>query len=114
MKITQQITAWLSSKSPAAIACLADPNKADLSDLVYTNLDMSYSGWIRIGAATITLEIVDRDTITRAAVGALEEKIEEVKAKASAAINELQGQINSLAALPMEQAGQDDLDPIPF
>lgn len=103
MKITQEVAAWLTGTTPYDLGKLT---RSDFqpSDLYYlqTDRDFSGEGWVKVGKATIQLELDEGLDITKFAVAGLRRAQDEIRAQAAAKITEIQAQINSLLAIPME------------
>ena len=83
--ITGQIGAWLSSYNVNA-----DPS--DVNNLFFANSDMTTNGWVRVGDATVTVELVSDTDLLTGQLAMLEEAERRVKADAQANLNEIEGQ----------------------
>ena len=90
--ITGTIGAWLSSHN-----LNADPN--DFENLFFSVSDMTNIGWIKVGNASVTVELMsDADQLTNQ-LAMLEEAERRVKADAQAKLNEIEGQRQRLLAI---------------
>lgn len=90
--ITGTIGAWLSSHN-----LNADPN--DFENLFFAVSDMTNIGWIKVGNASVTVELMsDADQLTNQ-LAMLEEAERRVKADAQAKLNEIEGQRQRLLAI---------------
>lgn len=92
-----------------AAAWFSDPDQRHRSgnladDLAFTRTDqdMTGMGWVKVGLATITVDMFDLETITNAQINTLKEAKRRIQAEAEARITKIDGQIQSLLALPME------------
>ena len=84
--ITGQIGAWLSSYNVNA-----DPS--DVNKLFFANSDMTTNGWVRVGDATVTVELVsDTDLLTGQLAMLDEAERQRIK-------NEIEGQRQRLLAI---------------
>jgi len=99
MKRTQvyHTEAWLMSLSPAVMEHLSQPN---FDGLVMSNLDMTETGWIRLGKARIEVEM-DIDRLPEQAIKALRLRKEELMAKAQWELNRIEDEIRKLQSLPL-------------
>ena len=70
--------------------------------MAFSAPDMADHGWILIGDAEITVTLRDRNEITYSQVAVLKEAKKRIQATAEAQINAIEGQVQSLLALPME------------
>lgn len=97
MKRTIESTAW--ARSPENIPRIYG-NEDDYSSIpVFHNTDMTDMGWIRIGTATIHLDLIDpKDTIA-AQVESLEAQCKKVMADSEATMTMLRSKINDLLAI---------------
>ena len=90
--ITGTIGVWLSSHN-----LNADPN--DFENLFFAVSDMTNIGWIKVGNASVTVELMsDADQLTNQ-LAMLEEAERRVKADAQAKLNEIEGQRQRLLAI---------------
>ncbi len=90
--ITGTMGAWLSSHN-----LNADPN--DFENLFFAVSDMTNIGWIKVGNASVTVELMsDADQLTNQ-LAMLEEAERRVKADAQAKLNEIEGQRQRLLAI---------------
>ena len=95
--ITRKMKAWLTEHRAAR-----DANPEDVENMAFSALDMADHGWILIGDAEITVTLRDRNEITYSQVAVLKEAKKRIQATAEAQINAIEGQVQSLLALPME------------
>ncbi len=90
--ITGTIGAWLSSHN-----LNADQN--DFENLFFAVSDMTNIGWIKVGNASVTVELMsDADQLTNQ-LAMLEEAERRVKADAQAKLNEIEGRRQRLLAI---------------
>lgn len=90
--ITGKTGAWLSSYNVNA-----DPS--DVNNLFFANSDMTTSGWVRVGDATITVVLLDAHDLLTGQLAMLDEAERRVKAEAQAKLNEIEGQRQRLLAI---------------
>ena len=90
--ITGQIGAWLSSYNVNA-------DTSDVNNLFFANSDMTTNGWVRVGDATVTVELVSDTDLLTGQLAMLEEAERRVKADAQAKLNEIEGQRQRLLAI---------------
>ena len=90
--ITGQIGAWLPSYNVNA-----DPS--DVNNLFFANSDMTTNGWVRVGDATVTVELVSDTDLLTGQLAMLDEAGRRVKADAQAKLNEIEGQRQRLLAI---------------
>lgn len=91
-------TAWLTRNSHLGPEDIRD---ADPDDFTFTrpDLDMSSSGWVKMGTAHIRIELIDQEFWTGAKIEAIEAEIEALVVSTEARVNILKGQIQSLKAI---------------
>ena len=90
--ITGQIGAWLSSYNVNA-----DPS--DVNNLFFANSDMTTNGWVRVGDATVTVELVSDTDLLTGQLAMLEEAERRVKADAQKKLTKIEGQRQRLLAI---------------
>lgn len=90
--ITGQTGAWLTSYNVNA-----DPS--DVNNLFFANSDMTTNGWVRVGDATVTVELVSDTDLLTGQLAMLDEAERRVKADAQAKLNEIEGQRQRLLAI---------------
>ena len=95
--ITRKTKAWLPEHRVAYGA-----NPEDVENMAFSALDMADHGWVLIGEAEIIVTLRDRNDITSSQVAILKEAKKRIQATAEAQINAIEGQVQSLLALPME------------
>ena len=76
-----------------------DTDEAVVGSLAFFNPPVG-SGWTRVGTAEITVTFDDSDTITLSKIESLREEKKRVLAAAEAKATSIEGQIQSLLALP--------------
>lgn len=69
------------------------------SVLAYATHDMTKSGWTKVGTATITVELVNQDTMVTNKVEALRGQLAELRAKAHLEASLIEDQIQQLLAI---------------
>ena len=92
--VTGKLTAYM---TPTAMAEKRSSESVD--SMVFSSLDMTDHGWVRIGEAEITVSLYDSAEIVRSQVSMLKEAKRRVQAEAQAKINQIEGQIQSLLAI---------------
>ena len=90
--ITGTIGAWLSSHN-----LNADPN--DFENLFFAVSDMTNIGWIKVGNASVTVELLSDTDLMTEQLAMLDEAERRVKAEAQAKLNEIEGQRQRLLAI---------------
>ena len=105
-KKTETVTAWAmphQSREHGGVsgflAALAS-GASSLSHASFTNLDMSSSGYIKIGTAQITVEFVPPESLTAAELEMLNKKLAELREQYHQAESAILSQISKLQALP--------------
>lgn len=90
--ITGTIGAWLSSHN-----LNANPN--DIDNLFFAVSDMTSLGWIKVGTASVTVELMsDADQLTNQ-LAMLDEAEKRIKADAQNKLTEIEGQRQRLLAI---------------
>lgn len=100
MKVTGETSAWL----------LPFHQDADLSDgaslvgnISLSEHDMTDVGWIKIGRATVTIDLcIDQNGLNAEKVKRLQDQLADMSAKYEAARTEILRRISQLTALPNE------------
>lgn len=95
--ITFQTKAWLSD---GKIERNAD--STDVDNMSFYKDDMTDFGWVEVGTAEITVTLVDRKTVVVNQIAGLNEAKRRIQAEAEKRLTEIEGQIQSLQALPAE------------
>ena len=90
--ITGTIGAWLSSHN-----LNADPN--DFENLFFAVSDMINIGWVKVGTASVTVELLSDTDLMTEQLAMLDEAERRVKAEAQAKLNEIEGQRQRLLAI---------------
>ena len=90
--ITGTIGAWLSSHN-----LNADPN--DFENLFFAVPDMTNIGWVKVGTASVTVELLSDTDLMTEQLSMLNEAERRVKADAQAKLNEIEGQRQRLLAI---------------
>lgn len=95
--ITGTTTAWLTEYSSADPRALGN---ASPTDFVFSDMDMSGSGWTKVGEATITVRLtVDQDQMIAAKVAALRAQVSDIRADAEDRARRLEDRIQKLLAI---------------
>ena len=90
--ITGTAGAWLSS-------AFIDSDPEEFSNLHITDSDMTECGWVRVGTASVTVDLLsDADKLTNH-LALLNEAERRVKADAQSKLNEIEGQRQRLLAI---------------
>ena len=90
--ITGTAGAWLSST-------FIDRDPEEFSNLHITDSDMTECGWVRVGTASVTVDLLsDADKLTNH-LALLNEAERRVKADAQSKLNEIEGQRQRLLAI---------------
>ena len=90
--ITGQIGAWLSSYN-------VNTDPSDISNLFFANSDMSTSGWVKVGDATVTVELVSDTDLLTGQLAMLDEAERRADAECQRIKNEIEGQRQRLLAI---------------
>lgn len=101
MKKTIQATAWCNHELNLEDAYNAN-DKSSLP-FSFSESDMSEYGWIRIGTATIHLDLIDPKDTVAAQVESLQAQITKTMADSEATITILRSRINDLLAIENTQ-----------
>lgn len=84
--------AWLSSGD-------VKQDTSVFGNLFITSCDMSDNGWVKVGDATVTVELFDNKEIVNGQLSMLKEAKRRVQAQAKKELNEIEGQIQSLLCI---------------
>lgn len=98
--ITATTKAWLTSY--AGPDDLTGTQDRAIEALAYHPRDMNSSGWTYAGQATITVELVDNDTLILNKVSALRSELQTVRANAEIEAGNLEAKIQKLLAITNE------------
>lgn len=108
-KITGNAVAWVAGhnlqNSEAINLKNADPDML-MGQLSFQplSLNMETEGWLKIGSATITVDIPDNDTLTQHQIKALETQVQTIHAEAQRNVNRIRDRISKLQALTFDGA----------
>ena len=92
--VTGKLIAYL---TPTAMAEKRSSESVD--SMIFSTLDMTDHGWVRVGDAEITVSLDDSSAIVRSQVSMLKEAKRRVLAEMQAKSNLIDGQIQSLLAI---------------
>lgn len=93
---TATISAWLPSTTDMRPTDLYSAESKALADtLGYSSRDMATCGWVRVGNATITLDLLPMKDLTQQTIDALRREQAELQAKCT----QIDRQINNLLAI---------------
>ena len=73
-----------------------------IASVQFQNIDMSPSGWTRVGTAEVIITLDDRKTVTANQVVMLQSQLKEMRAEHQQAQNRLTKQIQELLAIDNE------------
>lgn len=105
MKKTIETTLWATREEYLAkIYDLEEKNHTD--GIGFAEWDMSSAGWIRIGTATIHLDLIDPKDTVAAQVESLEAQCKKVMADSEATLTILRSRINDLLAIENSGGGK--------
>ncbi|MFY3196803.1 hypothetical protein ACOTE7_23080 [Achromobacter xylosoxidans] len=110
MEVTQTVSAWLTPNSLISPNEITDPNKVRLSDLSYTNLDMTECDYTLIGKARITLALPDRGRLIDSKVASMRAEVKKIRAEAEAKACHIENQISNLLAIELSPAPASESD----
>jgi len=94
--VTVETKAWITGYSSLTPA---DLENGRVAGLIYTDADMKSDGWTLVGTATITVSLVDKDTLIQNKVAALREEAKAIRADATEKVTRIEGQIQNLLAI---------------
>jgi hypothetical protein len=97
--ITAETTAYLTTQADARELTAAGNDAAAIEILSFHRIDMTSVGWIRVGKATISVEIPDDDQLVASAVTTLRAEIQKTRADAEIRCQGLNKQIEQLLAI---------------
>ena len=90
--ITGQTGAWLPSFN-------SKESPEDVKNLSFSEFDMTDQGWVNVGTATITVELLDNKEIVNGQLSMLNEAKRRVQAESARKLSEIETQIQSLLAI---------------
>lgn len=99
--VTCAVSAWMTSSFGPEILEL-EPEVL-VSRLFYGTGDYANIGWVRVGNATITVELVSTDALVANKVEALKGELQSVRAAAQLRENQINDQIQNLLALTYDK-----------
>lgn len=118
MKIAGTLNAYLTSEwaQKDFIQCRANNDEAGMvAELHLTSVEgMESEGWLKVGVATVTVDVVDDDTLRQNLINGLKEQKADILAKAQAQATRIEEKIQNLLAITHEPANKDDSSNIPF
>ena len=97
MKKTIETTVW--ATSDRYLNEIYDPKEQTSHGMCFSNSDFSDDGWIRIGTATIHLDLIDPKDTVASHVESLEAQCKKVMADSEATLTMLRSKINDLLAI---------------
>lgn len=100
MKRTLNTPVWCTSQDQ--LAKVYNPEEGFSNSTIgidFCDFDMTRSGWIRIGTATIHLDLIDPKDTVAAQVESLQAQIQKTMADSEATITILRSRINDLLAI---------------
>jgi len=104
-QIKGRIDAWIAGRGyPAAADLFAADGVELFNNIYFSTVDMSGSGWVKVGAAEITVTLDEPPEIASKQIAALQGQLEEMRAEHQLQQTALQGRINNLLALEMVPA----------
>ena len=99
-QIKGRIDAWIAGRGyPAAADLFAADGVELFNDIYYSTVDMSGSGWVKVGTAEITIKLDELPEVASKQVAALRSKLEEMRAEHQLQQTALQERINNLLAI---------------
>ena len=102
--ISGKTTAWVTRYNAIDYSSIDNDS---INDLTYSDLNMSDCGWVKIGEATITIDLVDINGIVQNQIDSLEAEIKAVEGHAYAKVTELKGRIQNLKAITYQESNGD-------
>ena len=104
-QIKGRIDAWITNRGyPAAADLFAADGVEILNSIWYSAVDMSDSGWVKVGTAEITIKLDELPEVASKQIAALQGQLEEMRAEHQLQQTALLGRINNLLALEMVPA----------
>jgi hypothetical protein len=82
-------------------------NNDALEVLAYTNLDMTDTGWIEVGTATINVRLIEPDLVISRQLAGLKTQLQTVRAENQQRENAILNRISKLQAIGFEGSGHD-------
>lgn len=110
-------SAWLGSYSGLTPEDFKNPKEKIIDGLSFAKVgqDMTSTGWTYVGEATITVELVDKDTLINNKVEALRAEAVTIRAEATMKCTRIEEKINQLLCLENNPTIVEDYDDsIPF
>ena len=99
-QIKGRIDAWITNSGYPAAADLFTADEAEiLNEVFYSTVDISGSGWVKVGTAEITIKLDELPEVVSKQVAALQGHLEEMRASHTAQQTALQGRITNLLAI---------------
>ena len=96
-------TAWITDTKHFDMDLLLNPKGREaalINDLSYYDADMEALGWVRVGKATITLELEDQAAVVENQIDTLKATLKAEEGKFHKTKMEIEDKINQLLALP--------------
>ena len=102
MKLSGKLAAWLTASWDIKDVLEEPIAEVALSKMVFVPVGRDYTnlGWIRIGSADISATLESYDKTVQAKIEALRTEQITVRVQAEKRVNDLEGQIQNLLALP--------------
>jgi hypothetical protein len=106
MKFTGKTFAWISSdwKSYAELLEMTGDGDRAVDYLSYSAHDMGGSGWIKVGEAKVTVELLPQDEMHASQLDALNKKLAAIRADNQQRENFILDQISKLQALTFTES----------
>ena len=95
----------VTGKTKAWITQYTDPERLKGNDeavvgaIHISPADMKSSGWTCVGEATVTIELVDENTLVANKVESLKKELQTVRAEAQRQVNDLEDKLQKLLAI---------------
>ena len=99
MKRTLNTPVWCTGQDQLAKVYSPEEGSNSTIGIDFCDFDMTRSGWIRIGTATIHLDLIDPKDTVAAQVESLQAQIQKTMADSEATITILRSRINDLLAI---------------
>lgn len=99
--ISGKTSAWITKSNNIDYSSIDDDS---INHVAYYDRDMTDNGWVKIGEATITIDLVDMDGMINNQIDALEAEIKAVEGQAYAKVTELKGRIQNLKAITYQES----------
>jgi len=99
--VTGTTKAWITEHSTARPEHLAEGDPRLIKWVCYSDMDMSGSGWVLVGEATVTLKLDSVEEVVANQVAALRQQITSVRAEAENKATDLERQVQQLLAITM-------------